>query len=204
MAVLGALAFALVLVVDGSVAGRETAGPTGLGPELDELFERCWPSTDAKDTCFEPSHLDGEPDFESVPGARAAGDDICRSLIPLDTERLAGFHANWIVREEGRRMLACGSPTRVLTIGVFRGFGQLRCVDGDATRRCTELADGSQVKTLTRPDDSKFTQIVRAWDGGDALMIDVGPVPPGEREPDRAAVVEALSAGTAIAFDLGR
>ena len=80
-------ALALAVGACSSDGGSGASAPTGLGPKLSRLVERCEAEGDGQRPCYlgvSDLNADGGNDLETVPGTRAAASELCRALIDLD------------------------------------------------------------------------------------------------------------------------
>lgn len=199
------LATTLVLLL-GACSGDGSDGaasPTGLGPELDQLLERCATKGDGERPCFlavSDLSTDGGRDLETVPGTRAAARDVCRALIPIEPTRLAGLTPVSVAEDSEGPMLSCASPTGVM-INVIRGGRKVTdpCRADDVDAPCQRQDDGSKV--WDRGDRGQ-PLLARQWDNGDAVVAIVG-ANAGGADDEKQDLADTLIRETAAAFDLG-
>jgi hypothetical protein len=198
-----ALAGMLLLGACSDDGGSEAKAPTGLGPDLEELLDRCASEGDGERPCFlgvSDLSTDGGADLETVPGTRAAARELCRALIPIEPTRLVGLDAISVAEDAEGTMLSCISPSGVM-VNVIRGGKQVTtpCRAGDLDEPCEEQDDGSRIWDKGGPDQPALAQ---QWKNGDAAFVVVGADAAGA-PADKADLADDLLRATATAFALG-
>lgn len=196
-------ALALAVGACSSDGGSGASAPTGLGPKLSRLVERCEAEGDGQRPCYlgvSDLNADGGNDLETVPGTRAAASELCRALIDLDPTNLVGLDAISLAEDAEGTMLSCISPSGVM-VNVILGGEQVTtpCKADDVQEPCERKDDGSRLWDKGEPGQPA---LVRQWKNGDAAFVVVGADARGT-DDEKADRADALLRGTAAAFGLG-
>lgn len=199
-----ALSIVLVLGACTGDGNADSAAPSGLGPRLDRLLERCASEGDGERPCFlgvSDLSTDGGRDLETVPGTRTAAQELCGQLVPIDRTRLVGLTAVSVAEDSEGPMLSCASPSGVM-VNVIRGGRKVTdpCRADDPDQPCQQQDDGSKVWDKGDPDQPA---LVRQWTNGDALIAIVGADARGT-DDEKRDLAQDLLRESAAAFDLGR